>query len=92
MPQLSNDPSIADTAPTAENLTCYDRKHLATYLRLLDASTEGADWRDTALAVLGIDADREPLRARSAFESHLARAKWMTQIGYRHLLHDDPTH
>jgi hypothetical protein len=25
-------------------------------------------------------------RARQAFESHLSRAKWMTEQGYRHLL------
>jgi hypothetical protein len=25
-------------------------------------------------------------RARQAFESHLARAKWMARDGYRHLL------
>ena len=36
--------------------------------------------------VLHIDPDREPDRARHAFESHLARAKWMTEHGYRHLL------
>jgi hypothetical protein len=36
--------------------------------------------------VLHIDPDREPDRARHAFDSHLARAKWMTEHGYRHLL------
>ena len=34
-----------------------------TYLRLLDAETVGADWREVARAVLHIDADREPARA-----------------------------
>jgi hypothetical protein len=36
--------------------------------------------------VLHIDPEREPDRAWQAFESHLARAKWMTRDGYRHLL------
>jgi hypothetical protein len=36
--------------------------------------------------VLHVDPDREPDRARFVFESHLARAKWMTEQGYRHLL------
>jgi len=35
---------------------------------------------------LHIDPDREPDRARHVFDSHLARAKWMTEHGYRHLL------
>jgi hypothetical protein len=38
--------------------------------------------------VLHIDPIREPTRAWKAFESHLSRAKWMTEHGYRHLLRD----
>jgi len=81
-----NDPDVADTAPTDSTLTDYDRQHFVTYLRLLDADSEGADWREVARIVLHIDPDREPARARTAFDSHLARAKWMTEHGYRHLL------
>jgi hypothetical protein len=52
-------------------------------LRLLDADADSADWRDVSRIVLHIDpADR----ARRAFESHLSRARWMTEQGYRHLL------
>ncbi|MGH6707807.1 MAG: DNA -binding domain-containing protein [Bradyrhizobium sp.] len=80
------DPDIANVAPTEPALTGYDQEHLVTYLRLLDADTEGADWREVARIVLHIDPDREPDRARHAFDSHLARAKWMTEHGYRHLL------
>jgi hypothetical protein len=79
-------PIIADTVPHSDGLTSYDENHLSIYLRLLDAETEGADWREVASIVLGIDPEREPLRAKSAWESHLARAKWMTKTGYRHLL------
>jgi hypothetical protein len=81
-----NDPDVADTAPTDPTLTDYDRQHFVTYLRLLDADDEGADWREVARIVLHIDPDREPARARTAFDSHLARAKWMTEHGYRHVL------
>jgi hypothetical protein len=81
-----NDPDVADTAPTDSTLTDYDRQHFVTYLRLLDADDEGADWREVARIVLHIDPDREPARARTAFDSHLARAKWMTEHGYRHVL------
>jgi hypothetical protein len=35
---------------------------------------------------LHIDPEREPVRAKQAYESHLTRAKWMTEQGYRHLL------
>ena len=80
------DPDVANVAPTDPALTGYDQEHLVTYLRLLDADTEGADWREVARNVLHIDPDREPDRARHAFDSHLARAKWMTEHGYRHLL------
>ena len=80
------DPDVANVAPTEPALTGYDQEHLVTYLRLLDADTEGADWREVARVVLHIDPDREPDRARHAFDSHLARAKWMTEHGYRDLL------
>ena len=80
------DPDVANVAPTDPALTRYDQEHLVTYLRLLDADTEGADWREVARIVLHIDPDREPDRARYAFDSHLARAKWMAEHGYRDLL------
>jgi hypothetical protein len=69
--------------------TVYDEQHILTYLRLLDADAEGADWRDVARIVLHLDPEREFDRARRAFESHLARAKWMTEHGYRQLLRGD---
>ena len=80
------DPDIADTAPSEPRLTVYDQDHLVTYFRLLDADADGADWREVARIVLHIDPDREPDRARHAFDTHLVRAKWMTEHGYRHLL------
>jgi hypothetical protein len=79
-------PPVADVAPTKPRLTPYDRRHFATYLRLLDADADGADWREAASVVLRIDPIREPWRARRVWESHLARARWMTGTGYRHLL------
>jgi hypothetical protein len=36
--------------------------------------------------VLRIDPDRDADRARLAFESHLSRARWITERGYRFLL------
>jgi hypothetical protein len=42
------DPDVADTAPSDSVLTIYDEEHLITYLRLLDADAQDADWRDVA--------------------------------------------
>ena len=83
-PPLDRD--VADTAPSDSALTAYDEQHLVTYLRLLDADVEGADWREVARVVLHLDPKHEADRARRVFESHLSRAKWMTEHGYRHLL------
>ena len=84
MPPLN--PDIADTAPTASTLTAYDEEHVVTYLRMLDAEADGADWREVARIVLHLDPERQPDRARRTFDSHLERAKWISRRGYRQLL------
>ncbi len=81
-----SEPSVADTAPTEPVLTGYDEQHHVVYLRLLDADAEHADWRDVARIVLKIDPDKEPERAHRAWQTHLARARWMTEQGYKFLL------
>jgi Uncharacterized conserved protein (DUF2285) len=86
MKKAPRDPDVADVAPTDTVLTVYDEQHIVTYWRMLDADAEGADWRDVAQLVLHIDPELEHDRARRAFDTHLARAKWMTEHGYRHLL------
>ena len=42
---------------------------------------------EIARMVLRLDREHECYRVRKAFDSHLSRAKWMTEHGYRHLLH-----
>ncbi|MCA1379113.1 DUF2285 domain-containing protein [Bradyrhizobium sp. IC4061] len=79
-------PKVADSAPNASQLTPYDEQHAVTYMRLLDAEADNADWREVARIVLGIDSTLDPDRARRTFESHLARAKWAARQGFRHLL------
>ncbi|WP_065752361.1 DNA -binding domain-containing protein [Bradyrhizobium paxllaeri] len=86
MPNAPNHAGIAAIAPAEPALTPYDHAHRVTYLRLLDAHAEGTDWREVVRIVLHIDPDRDPEQARKTFESHLARAQWMTEHGYRHLL------
>ena len=83
---LPLNPDASDLAPAEPMLTPYDREHAITYMRMLDADAEGADWREVSRIVLHIDPDQDVGRARRAFDSHLARAKWMTRHGYRHLL------
>jgi hypothetical protein len=45
MPPLRN-PDVADKAPNDPTLTVYDEEHAVTYMRLLDAEAEGADWQE----------------------------------------------
>jgi len=85
-PQPPLDPDCADQVLHADTITSYDLEHLGTYLRVLDAETDGADWTEVARIVLRIDPASEPTRAHRSWETHLARAKWMTEHGYKHLL------
>jgi len=75
-----------DVAPDVPKLTPYDEAHLTDYLRLLDADAEGVDWREAAAIIFGIDPAIELHRAESMHATHLARARWMTEVGYAHLL------
>lgn len=84
------DAVVADAAPDEMGLTDYDEIHLIHYLRLLDAADADADWREVALIVLKRDPATDPDRTRRCYDSHLARARWMTTSGYRHLLEDGP--
>lgn len=84
MPPL--DPEVADLAPDEPTLTPYDQQHAVTYVRLLDAEKDNADWREVARIVLHIDLEADLARAHRCYESHLTRAKWAARHGYRHLL------
>jgi hypothetical protein len=43
---------VDDEAPHGNGLTAYDQEHLVIYLSLLDAETDGKDWREVARDVL----------------------------------------
>jgi hypothetical protein len=77
---------ITTEVPWSDRLTDYDHAHHITYLRMLDAHAESAEPDEMALFILRIDPRREPARARRAVQSHLRRALWMTEYGYRELL------
>jgi hypothetical protein len=79
-------PQIADEAPSADAFTDYDKVHFAVYLSLLHATGEGMSEEEMSRTILGIDPSREPERAQKSLQSHLRRARWMSESGYRHLL------
>ena len=83
------DAPILDQAPTEDKLTDYDRLHLITYIRLLDADADGMPWEEASHSILHIDPETEPERAKCSHQSHLARALLMTRVGYRHILTDE---
>ena len=86
MAHADMNPTIADEAPSSESITAYDESHYVVYVRLLDARADGASADEMARVVLGIDPSQEPSRAEKAVSSHLRRAQWMTENGYRRLL------
>jgi hypothetical protein len=81
-----------DEPPEGAMLTAYDREHAKLYLRLLDAAADGADWREAVSILFGLDPSREPERARHIHDTHLARARWMTEHGYRQLVRESQQH
>jgi Uncharacterized conserved protein (DUF2285) len=78
--------AFQDEPPTSSVLTPYDRAHMTLYMRLLDAARDGADWRDAVCTLFGLDVSQDPQRARLVHDAHLARARWMTESGYRQLV------
>ncbi len=80
------DPHVDDEAPTGNTITAYDERHFVTYLRLLDAKAEGADWKEVARIVLHRDPASDERRTYSCWQSHLERAQWLSREGYRKIL------
>nr|WP_123150677.1 hypothetical protein [Mesorhizobium delmotii] len=51
-----------------------------------DEEADRAEWREVVTVVFGLDPVLEPERARHTHDTHLARARWMTEHGYRQLV------
>lgn len=77
--------SFLDEPPSSSSLTAYDREHVALYLRLLDSARDGAAWQEAVQILFGFDPAHDPERCRHVHDTHLARARWMTEHGYREL-------
>lgn len=78
-------PAFEDSPPQIERVSPYDERHFVTYLRLLEAAKENADWCEVVRIIFGIDPAAEHERAKAVHDSHLARAQWMCQSGYLRL-------
>ncbi len=79
------DPSdLRQLAPNSARITSYDKVHFPLYLRLLDAAEKNVDWRIVAADLMGLDV--KSTAAKSCWQSHLRRARWMSETGYRQLL------
>ena len=75
MPPL--DPEVADLAPDEPTLTPYDQQHAVTYVRLLDAEKDNADWQEVVRIVLHIDPAAEPVAP-----AVLTRVIWLAPSGW----------
>lgn len=80
--------AFQDEPPASSVLTPYDHAHMTLYMRLLDAARDGADWRDAVRTLFGLDPGQDPQRARTVHDTHLARARWMSESGYRQLVRE----
>lgn len=78
--------TFLDEPPASDGLTSYDREHLKTYLRLLDAQADGARWAEIVELLFGLDPSKEPERAARVYSSHMARARWIAEQGYANLV------
>jgi hypothetical protein len=72
--------------PHSDDITEYDYAHFKTYIMLLDAAADGVDWKEAIRGIFEINPDDNPRACREMYDHHLARARWMTKVGYRKLL------
>ncbi len=84
MPDTQN---LKPKAPSSDNVTPYDREHFKLYLRLLDAEENDVHWKVAVEEIMGLKSVESS--SKSCWQSHLQRAKWMSNSGYRQLL-DSP--
>ena len=84
---MGNSPlPVADLVPWDDKITPYDKAHFSRYLRLLDAVDAGANSDDMCRTILDRDPVADSASAKKTLESHLARARWMYEQGYKDML------
>jgi hypothetical protein len=82
-------PPLLDAPPMSDQLTAYDYQHFPTYMFLLDWADAGCDWRHAMVQLVGAEVTADPIRVKEVYDAHLARARWMTVVGWRLLLQED---
>lgn len=75
--------AVVGEVPWDERVTAYDEAHFVLYVWLLDAALAQQSEDDMCRALFKTDPCD---RTRMIVRSHLKRAKWMTEHGYRQLL------
>ncbi|TPE60735.1 DUF2285 domain-containing protein [Sandaracinobacter neustonicus] len=83
---VESSPVTLDEPPAAEAITAYDHAHLTLYLQLLDFAQCGGDWQQGVREIFEADPTIDPERSRHVYEAHLARARWISEKGYRGLV------
>ena len=76
-------PAIVDMVPWDDGITPYDESHFPCYLQLLDAAADGMPEEKMCREILQLEPSDTGL---DILRSHLKRARWMTEQGYRQLL------
>jgi hypothetical protein len=71
-------------------LTQRDRAYMQLYIRLLDADAAGIAWQLIARDILELDTSGDQAAVKAVFDRFLARAQWMTKVGYQLLLKPNP--
>ena len=86
-PAPEDNPVILNEVPDrhSKTLTDYDKRNLKTYLRLLDAASEGAEWEEAARLILKLDPKSDPKGTFTVWHQHMERARWMTAEGWKEL-------
>ena len=79
-----SDQTRADELQWSDDLTAYDEAHLFIYARLLDGAEAEMTDSDMIQHILGLDPGTRG--NQDALVAHLARARWMRDVGYAKIL------
>ncbi len=72
-------------APSDDVITKYDRMHFQQYVKLLDALAAGKDFDEMCECILKIDPTKDRAKAHRTLESHIKRARWISDKGFRQI-------
>lgn len=64
-----------ENPPAGARLTAYDREHLWSYLRLLDAEAAGATWQEVVYDLFKLDPASDSERLQRMHAANLARVR-----------------